>query len=495
MNLKKLLNGISIIGYSAPLPNTGLTLTPTTKDEEQKADSLMFFYKKLTSNTKKLDLKSINGFPYAVVTDTDTEIINNERALPIIYVENAREALAYAYSNYYEIDYDKLKIIGITGTNGKTTTATLIFEILKHAGYKVSFIGTGKICINDATITESTYSMTTPDPDLLYSSLAKMQSKCDYLVMEVSSHAISLGKVSPIKFEYGILTNISEEHMDFHSSMEEYRECKMKVLKMSRRGVYNSDDALSRTYNNISSLNNIDRIGIIQNEKTYATDIETSIFGSNFYYRDNGLIFKVKTRLPGHFNVYNSMLALKCVIDLGIKPCIAKKCIEGVDKIDGRMNVIRSDITVIIDYAHTPFAFLNCIKTIKSMIVFRQKLIVVFGCGGNRDKGKRSKIGSIVAKYADKIILTEDNNRNEKFYNIISDISQGLEGAEHVVIKDRSTAIKHAISSADTGDIVAIIGKGHERYMIENNTIIPYDEQKIINEALNDRRAKLCELN
>ena len=201
-------------------------------------------------------------------------------------------------------------------------------------------------------------------------------------------------------------------------------------------------------------------------------------------------MFGIKTGLIGEFNIYNIICALKCVIDLGIKPCIAKSALEGIESICGRMELFKSDITVVIDYAHTAYALDNCLKTLFRNNISRQNLTIVFGCGGNRDKTKREPMGRIASKYATKIIITEDNNRDESFTDITADISKGIDSGCYRVIKNREIAIRTAIAEAHEGEIIAIIGKGHEKYKIENKGLIPFDERQIIEDELKRRAAE-----
>jgi UDP-N-acetylmuramoyl-L-alanyl-D-glutamate--2,6-diaminopimelate ligase len=330
--------------------------------------------------------------------------------------------------------------------------------------------------------------MTTPDPELLYDVLAKMQKrKCDYVVMEVSSHSLALNKTDPIRFEYAIFTNLSKEHMDFHDTMDEYYKSKLSLFSNAKKGLFNMDDAYSRrAFNEVKCEKS--SIGILYDADAYATDIECSnLSESAFYYRAPNLIFRVRTRLAGAFNVYNVLCALKCVIDMGVSPCIAKSHLESIHSIDGRMEVIESDITVIIDYAHTAFAFENCLKSLFLANNHRQNISVVFGCGGNRDKTKRAPMGKAASEYTKKIIITEDNNRDEDFSDIVADIAKGISDGVYRVIKDRETAIRTAIYEADAGDIVAIVGKGHERYKIENGKYTPFNERSIVADAIEIR--------
>ena len=336
-------------------------------------------------------------------------------------------------------------------------------------------------------LTEDEYSMTTPDPSLLYTSLRKMQDAgCEYAVMEVSSHSLALNKTAPIKFEYAIFNNLSPEHMDFHKDMESYFESKLKLFQSAKRGLFNLDDSYSRrAYESVSCEKS--SVGIIHDGDAYITDVSLlGLSGASFYYRQSRLIFGVKSPLLGSFNVYNSLIALRCVIDLGIKPCIAKRGLEEIKSVNGRMEIIRSDITVVIDYAHTPEAFNNCLKTLFKANNKRQKLICVFGCGGDRDKEKRRLMGKSADLYCDAVILTEDNSRTENLHSIISDIAKGI-CKEYTFIESRADAIRYALRLANVGDTVAILGKGHEKYIINSSGTNPFDEKKIVKEALLQR--------
>lgn len=459
---------------------------------EPKDNSILFITDKISQYDQAFDFSKVSKSPIVAVASHNKEILS--AGCPIVRVGNVREALSYAASNSCDIDYRKIKFIGVTGTNGKTTTATLIYEILMQCGYKVGFIGTGKIISNGITLSEETYSMTTPDPTLLYPSIERMsKDSCEYIVMEVSSHSIALDKISPITFEYTIFTNLDNDHLDFHKDKEEYFQTKLRLFSKTKQGLFNMDDNYARRAIDLVSCKT-STFGIINEADAYATEIYSDGGSrSTFFYRASNLIFKAEINLIGAFNVYNSLAALKCVIDLGIKPCIAKKAIANIMGIDGRMQLIKGDVNVIIDYAHTPMAFYNCLKTSKQIINPKQKLIVVFGCGGERDKSKRSVFGMYAQAIADSIIITEDNSRNESFNDIAKDIVSGINDKKFEVIEDRESAIRYALKIADPGDLVAVIGKGHERYKIVGREYIPFDERKIIIDAMNQRMISICE--
>ena len=455
---------------------------------EVNESSLLFITEKVDGSEKLYDLDSPQVKPLAVVLSNASSLSSNR--IPIIRVGNVRSALAYALSNSYGIDYQSMKFIGVTGTNGKTTTATLISNILRASGYKVGFIGTGKIISDNTTLTDPTYSMTTPDPTVLYPALAKMsRDGCQYVVMEVSSHSIALGKIAPIKFEYSIFTNLDNDHLDFHKSKDEYFKTKLKLFESSKTGLFNLDDEYSRRAYELTKCEKAS-FGIVRQGEAYATDITLSTDKSSFFFRGENLICKVTTKLIGAFNVYNSIAALKCAIDMGIPPCIAKRALEGIEKIDGRMDFIHDDITVIIDYAHTPSAFYNALKTVKQNVNYGQNITVVFGCGGNRDSSKRPIFGKYAERLADRIVITEDNSRDEALDKIISDITGGMASDDYKIIKDREEAIRYAISSSAPGDIVVILGKGHEKYKITPSGYLQFDEKAIVQDELEGLRKR-----
>jgi len=483
LTISELFNGYDDIEIPTQISeNTSFDITLSSQDLDN--NSLLFITEKVGKENPVISTELFKASPFAIVISKHHNTTSS--VCPEIKVGNVRTALAYALSNLYGLDYYQTKVIGVTGTNGKTTTATLIYKMLKECGYKVGFIGTGKIISDTNILSDDKYSMTTPDPDILYPAIAKMtEVGCKYIVMEVSSHAIALGKIAPIKFEYSIFTNLDNDHLDFHNSKEEYFQTKLKLFELSKKGLFNMDDKYSRKAAELSKCEK-STFGIINSGDAYASEIFLGSEETSFYYRERDLIFKAHTKLIGAFNVYNIIAALKCIIDLGIKPCIAKKALRSIDRIDGRMEIIRGEITAIIDYAHTPKAFYNCLKTIKQNINAKQNLIVVFGCGGDRDTAKRPYFGQYAEAYADKIIITEDNLRNEDFSSIVNDITRDMTSGSYETIRERESAIRYAFKCARPGDIVAVIGKGHEKYKIVGGEYLPFDERKIIEDILSE---------
>ena len=477
MKISKLLSAMPEHKMSVEI-NPEVELTPVLQQQYVTECSLLFICKKLNGEYS-IAPDELTSRPYAILTDEDYPGGNG---IPIICSENVRKSMSYAF--YIESGFDpgRTRLVGITGTNGKTSTSTIVHSVLNALGIKCGHIGTGIIKAGNENLSTVGYTMTTPDVDILYKSMKEMQDRgCEVIVMEVSSHSLALDKTSPLIFEIGAFTNLSSEHMDFHFDMESYYEAKMRLFERCDSAIFNIDDAYGlRGYTEAKCEKQ--SLGIIERGEIYCTDIVMhGLYNSEFYYRDNKRIFKISTKLAGSFNIYNSALAMAILIKLGIPATKAKKKISEISVITGRLEVVHQSPTVIIDYAHTPIAFYNTLNTIYSALVYGQSLIVVFGCGGDRDATKRPEMGAVASKYADKIILTEDNSRSEDPELIIEDILSGIENRENVtVIHDREEAIKYALSIASANDIVAIIGKGHERYIIDKRGYRAFDEAEII---------------
>ncbi len=456
------------------------------RTEDITSKSVYFHIKSSECNLDSISECILEKRPVCVVGEIEFYIPD----IPSLCVKNARKLLSFAFARFFNIDFSRLKFVGITGTNGKTTTAHMIKAILEEEGHTVGFIGTGKIESDKRTLTPFDYSMTTPDPDILYSSVKRMENDgCDHIVMEVSSHALALEKLSPITFAVSVFTNLSHEHLDFHGDMEIYYKTKMKLFEKSKLGIFNIDDAYGRRAFSECSCEK-KSIGILWDAEAVAKEPELRGFsGSSYLYRAKDFIFRMNLPLVGAYNIYNSLCAICAADALGCRPCAAKRALEKMPSPSGRFEIIEDTVRVIIDYAHTPLAFENVLKTINSCKNQGQKLICVFGCGGMRDKEKRPLMGHISELSADLCVITEDNSRGEDRDKIISDIESGIsDKCRCVSIPVRAQAIESAILNAEDGSIIAILGKGAERYNIDKNGTHPFDERKIILEALKKRK-------
>ncbi|MBR3681132.1 MAG: UDP-N-acetylmuramoyl-L-alanyl-D-glutamate--2,6-diaminopimelate ligase [Clostridia bacterium] len=488
MNKMKLCDLLVGTGVTVP-DNIDLEKEVTVSEwgETINGDSLLILTKKSNGEVRE---KKYSAAPFAVICELDDgNGFDKER---ILYTQNARRALSICYFNLYKLKDSRMRLIAVTGTNGKTTVASMLHYILRFSGADVGYIGTGKVLVNETELNEKYYSMTTPDPKMLYKYLSDMQMLgCEYAIMEASSHAIALDKLAPLRFDVGIFTNLSGEHRDFHADMHSYFEVKLSLFDSCENGIFNLDCPYSRRAHELSKCKKCG-VGIINAGDVYATDIHNrGLLGSSFFYREEGLIFGVDLSLVGAFNVYNALMALRAAILLGIKPCIAKRAINCLCEIPGRMEILSDGVSVIIDYAHTPFAVENVLKTLFSIKKKRQNLVLVIGCGGEREREKRREIGKIAQKYCDKIYLTEDNSRSEDTEEIIADILLGISGTDGVtVIPTREDAITSAILNSADGDLVAILGKGREEYVIDRNGYRDFSDKRQALFALRLRREK-----
>ncbi|MCD4784731.1 MAG: UDP-N-acetylmuramoyl-L-alanyl-D-glutamate--2,6-diaminopimelate ligase [Candidatus Eremiobacteraeota bacterium] len=412
-----------------------------------------------------------------------------ERSVSRIRVPNARKALAGLAARFYNNPADKLKIIGVTGTNGKTTTCHMIAEILKASGKKPGLMGTLYIKVGDETFPTN---ITTPESLDIHRYLARMvESGVETAVMEVSSHALYFGRVDGIKFQGAIFTNLSQDHLDFHGDMDSYFEQKKKLfgmVKPAERGGFallNSDDAMTPRI--IKSLTVPFRsYGIYRHPDIRAGDIQTDITGTSFVAESKEWDVPVHTKFMGIFNVYNALASVGAGLGLGIPPAFISKGLRDLPGVRGRFESVDKgqQFGVIVDYAHTPDGLRNVLKSAKT--ITKNRLILVFGCGGDRDRTKRSIMGKVAAEYADYIIITSDNPRTEDPMSIISDIRSGVEkgNMDYIIDPDRKSAIIEAVEEAKPGDVVMIAGKGHEDYQILGDKVIHFDDVEVAGEAL-----------
>lgn len=486
MRLDKLLRNVEYTRLMGrrDVEITGITATPTERIEN---GMLIIPSEKRVLPSRDL----LNAFSAIICESSLLEMLCDLEAT-VISVKNARKCWAAVASNLFDIDYSRLKLVAVTGTNGKTSTATMIKHILEYSGQKVGFIGTGKISVGETLLSGSNYSMTTPDPTLLYGSIKRMQDEgAEFIVMEVSSHALHFDKVSALKFELAIFTNLSPEHLDFHGSFSEYLKAKLKLLPLSKKAMFNIDDCALRARVN-DCIIPTKTVGILWRGDAYATDLsEACNKHSSFIYRAADYGFRVNLNLPGRFNLYNALMAISASIELGVKPCETKKAMSLFEGVEGRYETVYDkDITVVIDYAHTEAAFESILLSLKKHLR-NGSLSVVFGCGGERYREKRASMAKIAEKFAERIYVTSDNSRNESPSQIFADIEKGFSGTRpYKLIEDRCEAIKAAILEGDEGDIIALIGKGAEKYNIDAKGYHSFDERSIVTDAIAERRKK-----
>ena len=400
-----------------------------------------------------------------------------------IVVKDSRKAMAVMSANFYKNPQNNFKLVGITGTNGKTTTTHFIKTILNEAGYKVGVIGTIGIFIGDKKFPTN---LTTPDPIKLFEIFSLMaQNNVQYVVMEVSAHAIYWNKIYGLKFDVGALTNITQDHLDFFSNFEFYKQTKLKFLTSNfcNNIAINVDDECGKEI--ALKDNSVVTYGINAPSDAFIFDYEFSFSGTKYYINLFDEIFCIEAKHIGKFNLYNALCAgVMCKL-LGIE---TENIVCGLKKlsfVDGRFNVIDlgDGKTCILDYAHTPDGIKNILKSTKE--ITKGKIISLFGCGGNRDKTKRGIMGEISGNLADFTIITSDNPRFEKPIDIICDIESGIKkvSSNYICIEDRVTAINYGLSLLKMDDVLVVSGKGAENYIDQNGLKIYYsDLETILNE-------------
>lgn len=462
MKISQLLNGIEFEG------NGNLEVSSVVCDSRKIEPGCLFVCIKGYASDGHSYAKSAVEQGASVILAQDKIDVD----CPVIYTENSRKALAAACANFHDNPSKKFKLIGITGTNGKTTTTFLIKHILECDGKKVGLIGTNQNMIGDKIIETS---RTTPDAFELQALFAKMaDEKVDAVVMEVSSHALFLDRVYASDFDLGLFTNLTQDHLDFHGTMENYRDAKGILFNQCKKGILNADDKATESFLKTGTCSfleySIDLPSDLkaENVKLNKESVEFSVNGVDFY-----------LAIPGKFSVYNGLCAISALYGLGYDLEFIAKALKTAHGVKGRAEVVDLgfDFTVLIDYAHTPDGIENILKTARGFA--KGRVIILFGCGGDRDPAKRPIMGKTASELADFCIVTSDNPRTENPSLIIEDILKGMSG-EYVVIENRRDAIKYALQNAKKDDVVILAGKGHENYQIIGTEKFHFDEQEIL---------------
>ncbi len=414
----------------------------------------------------------------AVVTERDLGLAEQ------VIVGNSRAAYALICSAFFGDPCRKLKIIGVTGTNGKTTTCFVLHDMLEQLGKKCGLIGTVKNLVGDE---EYPSQLTTPDPFELHGLFRKMVDiGCEYCVMEASSQALEQKRTTGIRFRAAIFTNLTRDHLDYHHSFEAYLAAKHILFENADLAVINLDDPSTETM-----MKGLDCPVITFSMKRDSADytaknIQIRNTGTEYELVGEGVIGRVHFAIPGKFSVYNSMGAIVCLTELGIPFITAVNAAGTARGVPGRIEVVPTDTdyTVIIDYAHTPDGLVNILETVREITTGR--VITVFGCGGDRDTTKRPQMGKIAVDYSDIVVVTSDNPRTENPDKIIDDIMAGIDKPRIPVyrITDRTQAIEKALRKAKEGDTVVLAGKGHETYQILGKEKIHFDEREKVAQIL-----------
>jgi len=401
-----------------------------------------------------------------------------------VHVPDTRRALSALSAAFYDQPSHALDVIGVTGTNGKTTTTRMIAAILNAAGMPCGIVGTV-----GAELGERTWELanTTPLPPELHGLLAQMRELgARAVAIEVSSHALELDRVEDVRFAVAALTNITRDHLDFHGTLEAYAAAKHRLFSMAHAAVIDLDDEYgARWLPEIAHRVPTITYGLREGADLVATDVSIGASGSTFTLE--GQAFRLE--IPGRFNVSNALAAIGVARTLGVDDAASARGLAALSRVPGRMEYVGpGTIDVVVDYAHTPDALEQALRALRETT--RRSLIVVFGCGGGRDRGKRAEMGRIAADFADRVYLTSDNPRSEPPHAIIAEIEAGVGARGHIVEEDRRAAIERAVREASPGDVVLIAGKGHETYQEIGSQKLPFDDVAVAREALAKRGAR-----
>ncbi len=458
--------------------------------------------KKICTNSKDVKNGSlfiaINGlqndghdFISEAIENGASAIISNGRnigklSVPNIKVSNTRLAASRIAAEYFNHPSKRLNVIGITGTNGKTTTASLIFSILKAAKINVAQIGTLGVIAKGF---EKQKTLTTPDPITLHKIFNDLIDRnFSHVVMEVSSHALDQFRVADVDFNIAVFTNLSEEHLDYHLNIEEYYKAKSKLFRLmpiTGTSIINIDDK----YGNkmcAESLAPVLNISKHNESDIYYEKLDCTLTGIKGTIKAGNELISIDSKLIGEFNAENILSAASIGIALNIDTKIIQKGIEEIKFVEGRMELFKTKDkkNIVIDYAHTPDAYVKVLTTLKEMVPEKNSIHILFGCGGNRDKIKRPQMGKIAEEFSEKLWITSDNPRYENIKDINSDITKEMVGNNFEIIKDRGTALSAAINEIDSGDLLVILGKGRENFQDIEGNKFPYSDIEIIESYL-----------
>ena len=491
MELKSILLGLDGLKVKGKLEIEINNVRNNSKNIEK--DDMFVAIKGFDTNGHELIKEAIDKGAKAILAQTDC--VNKEmiEAIPddvtLILAPNTRYALAIVACNFYGNPSKKVKLIGVTGTKGKTTTTYMIRDILQKQGIKVGLIGTVASYVGDRKIADN--ENTTPESLKLQEIFSKMvkEEKCEAIVMEVSSQSLKLDRVAGCDFDIGIFTNFAEDHISTkeHPDMEDYFMSKVKLFNMCKKGFINADDVHAILIPKLAPECQITTFGIDNHCDLLAKDITVTNQYVDFKVKLGDKNERVKVSIPGRFSVYNSLAAIAVALQFGCTSENIKEALINI-RVPGRSELVdnKLGLTIMIDYAHTPESLEKILSSVK--IYTKGRVISVFGCGGDRDRNKRPIMGEVSGRVADYTIITSDNPRTENPESIVKDIENGIKKTKgkYECIVDRTEAIRKAIKMANKRDIIVLAGKGHEQYQEINKKRYPFDENRIVNEIIKE---------
>ncbi|MDF2500758.1 MAG: murE 2 [Anaerosporomusa subterranea] len=484
-----------------------ITSVETRGNRSVTIENIAYDSRKVSPNSLFICLKgsSVDGHDFAaaaVEKGAVAILAEREVDLPphvtLIITANVRLAMQNIVPYFFDYPSREMRMIGITGTNGKTTTTYLIRSILQEAGYRVGLIGTIQTMIGEQVLPVKN---TTPDVLDLQETLRKMAgAKLDYVVMEVSSHALSLGRVAGCEFDVGIFSNLTQDHLDFHQTFDNYIQAKAKLFdmlsqpdqnKQRKTAVINLDAVAADIMLKHADCPTLTYAIENQDADLKASQIDITSKGANFVILGSFGEQRLSLKITGDFNVYNAMAAIGAALAEDVPLATIVRAIENASSVPGRFELVDAGqpFSVIVDYAHTPDGLENVLQTARRFA--QRRVIVVFGCGGDRDRTKRPIMGRLAAKYAEVIIATSDNPRSEDPSAILREIEAGIRDAIrpdacYEVIVDRREAIAKALSAAQPDDVVVIAGKGHETYQVLKDKVIDFDDRAVVREIIRE---------
>ena len=490
MELKKILAGLEGLKVKGSLD---IEINNVRNNSNDVSTNDMFVaVKGFDSDGQEHIEEAINNGAKVILAQEDTINKNVIKEIKddvtLVLAKDTRYALAICACNFYQNPSKKFKLIGVTGTKGKTTTTYMIRDILEKKGIKVGLIGTVASYVGDRKIANN--ENTTPESLKLQEIFSKMlEEKCEVVVMEVSSQSLKLERVAGCDFDIGIFTNLSEDHISAkeHPDMEDYFNSKVKLFKMCKKGFINADDVYATRIPKLAPECQISTYGIDNHCDLLAKDITVTNQYVDFKVKIGDKNERVKVSIPGRFSVYNSLAAIAVALGFGATADNIKDALLDI-RVPGRSELVdnKLGLTIMIDYAHTPTSLEKILSSVK--IYTKGRVISVFGCGGDRDKNKRPMMGEVSGRVADYTIITSDNPRTEDPEQIVKDVEEGIKktNGKYECIVDRVEAIRKAIKMANKRDIIVLAGKGHEQYQEINKKRYPFDEVEIVNKIIDE---------